>query len=193
MENSKLLVYVCCVLTEFSHVQLCNHMDCSPLGSPDNGILQARILEWVAICSSTGSSLTQGSNPCPFTSPGLAGRFFTTNSMVKAFLYHTNSFMCYFETRFYSFEMPQQVTQTLISHFILKLNNYFYLSTGTLHSSRIFCSHFYNFCLNRYFNYHSGNTNVYEDIEKVATPTHLCVGLNFLLDFLKLVIIFPKL
>ena len=28
---------------------LCNHMDCSPPGSSDHGILQARILEWVAI------------------------------------------------------------------------------------------------------------------------------------------------
>ena len=31
-------------------------MDCSPLGSSDNGISQARILEWVAVSSSRGSS-----------------------------------------------------------------------------------------------------------------------------------------
>ena len=31
-------------------------MDCSPSGSSDHGILQARILEWVAIFSSRGSS-----------------------------------------------------------------------------------------------------------------------------------------
>ena len=30
---------------------LCNHMDCSPLGSSVHEILQARILEWVAISS----------------------------------------------------------------------------------------------------------------------------------------------
>ena len=30
---------------------LFNPMDCSPPGSSDNGILQARILEWVAIPS----------------------------------------------------------------------------------------------------------------------------------------------
>ena len=35
---------------------LCNPMDCSPLGSSVHGILQARILEWVAISSSRGSS-----------------------------------------------------------------------------------------------------------------------------------------
>ena len=35
---------------------LCNPMDCSPPGSSFHGILQARILEWIAISSSTGSS-----------------------------------------------------------------------------------------------------------------------------------------
>ena len=35
---------------------LCNPMDCSPAGSPVHGILQARILEWVIIPFSKGSS-----------------------------------------------------------------------------------------------------------------------------------------
>ena len=35
---------------------LCNPMDCSPPGSSVHGILQARILEWVAMPSSGGSS-----------------------------------------------------------------------------------------------------------------------------------------
>ena len=35
---------------------LCDHMDCSPSGSSVHGILQARILEWVAISFSRGSS-----------------------------------------------------------------------------------------------------------------------------------------
>ena len=35
---------------------LCNPMDCSQLGSSVHGILQARILEWVAISFSRGSS-----------------------------------------------------------------------------------------------------------------------------------------
>ena len=41
---------------------LCNRTDGSPLGSPIPGILQARILEWVAILLQ-GIFLTQGSNP----------------------------------------------------------------------------------------------------------------------------------
>ena len=35
---------------------LCDPMDCSPPGSCVHGILQARILEWVAVSSSRGSS-----------------------------------------------------------------------------------------------------------------------------------------
>ena len=39
-----------------SCLALCEHMDCSPPGSSVYGILQARILEWVAISLSGGSS-----------------------------------------------------------------------------------------------------------------------------------------
>ena len=44
------------VLSCFSHVQLCDPMDCSPPGSSVHGILLARILEWVAMPFSRGSS-----------------------------------------------------------------------------------------------------------------------------------------
>ena len=39
-----------------SHVWLCSSMDCSLPGSSVHGILQARILEWVAISFTRGSS-----------------------------------------------------------------------------------------------------------------------------------------
>ena len=35
---------------------LCDPMDCSPLGYSVHGVLQARMLEWVAMPSSRGSS-----------------------------------------------------------------------------------------------------------------------------------------
>ena len=38
-------------------------MDCSPPGSSDHGISQARILEWVAISSSKGSSQPRDQTP----------------------------------------------------------------------------------------------------------------------------------
>ena len=39
-----------------SCLTLCDPMDCSPPGSSACGILQANILEWIAISSSRGSS-----------------------------------------------------------------------------------------------------------------------------------------
>ena len=44
-----------CSITQ-SCPTLCDPMDCSPPGSSVHGILQARILEWIAISSSRGSS-----------------------------------------------------------------------------------------------------------------------------------------
>ena len=56
--------------------QLCpilgNSMDYSPLGSSVHGILQARILEWVTISFSRGSSQLRDQ-----TQIYIAGRFFT--------------------------------------------------------------------------------------------------------------------
>ena len=45
-----------CLFSRFSCVWLCNAMDCSLPGSSVHGILQARILDWVAGLSSRGSS-----------------------------------------------------------------------------------------------------------------------------------------
>ena len=45
-----------CVLVIQSYPTLCYPTDCSLPGSSVFGILQARILEWVAICSSRVSS-----------------------------------------------------------------------------------------------------------------------------------------
>ena len=45
-----------CVLVVQLCLTLCDPMDCSSPGSSVHGILQARMLEWVAIPSSRGSS-----------------------------------------------------------------------------------------------------------------------------------------
>ena len=44
-----------CLITKLCLI-LCDPMDCSPPGSSVNEIFQARVLEWVAISSSRGSS-----------------------------------------------------------------------------------------------------------------------------------------
>ena len=49
---------IACICTKSLQLclSLCDPMDCSPPGFSVHGILQARILEWVAISSSRGSS-----------------------------------------------------------------------------------------------------------------------------------------
>ena len=49
-----------------SYSTLCDPVDCSLPGSSVHGILQARILDWVAISFSRGIFPTQGSNLCLF-------------------------------------------------------------------------------------------------------------------------------
>ena len=58
---------------------LCDPMNCSLPGSSVHGILQPRILEWVAISYSRGSS-----QPEYLMSPALTGVFFTTSAPCKA-------------------------------------------------------------------------------------------------------------
>ena len=55
---------------------VCSHKDVSPPGSSDHAILQARILKWVAISSSRGSSWPRDKTHISYVSP-IAGRFFT--------------------------------------------------------------------------------------------------------------------
>ena len=63
-----------------SCLTLCDLMDCSLPGSSVHGILQARILEWVASISSPGDLPDPGIEPESPTSPALAGGFFTTSA-----------------------------------------------------------------------------------------------------------------
>ena len=52
----KLLIFTWLCVHAQSCLTLCDPTDCSPPGSSVYGISKARILEWVAISSSTGSS-----------------------------------------------------------------------------------------------------------------------------------------
>ena len=67
------------LLSVFSRVQLYNRMDCSLPGSSVHGMLQARILEWVAMPSSRGSSRPRD----PIWVSWTAGRFSTTEPLEK--------------------------------------------------------------------------------------------------------------
>ena len=70
-----LICCACICLSLFRRVWLCNPMDCSLPGSSAHGILQARILEWVARHSS-GDLPKAGTEPTSLMSPALAGGFF---------------------------------------------------------------------------------------------------------------------
>ena len=56
-------ICICMRANCFSHVRLFVTLDCSPLGSSVHGSLQARILEWVAMPSSRGSSQPRDRTP----------------------------------------------------------------------------------------------------------------------------------
>ena len=56
------------MLGHFSHVGLCDPMDCSPPGSSVHGIFQVRVLEQVAMPSSRGSSQSRNQTRISYVS-----------------------------------------------------------------------------------------------------------------------------
>ena len=68
----------------------CEPMDSSPPGSSVHGILQAKVLEWIAILKSPGDLPDPGFEPESLVSPALAGGFFTT-------------VLLYWEARFFAY------------------------------------------------------------------------------------------
>ena len=77
---------VCMHAERLSRVRLCGLMDHNPLGSSEHGVLQARILDWVAMPCSRGSS-DPGIEPVSFMSPALVGGFFTSSATWEALSY----------------------------------------------------------------------------------------------------------
>ena len=65
------------------YLTLCDPVDSSPPGSSVHGVLQARILEWLAM-PSLEDLPDLGIEPTSLTSPALADRFFTTSATCEA-------------------------------------------------------------------------------------------------------------
>ena len=59
---------------------LCDPLEYSQPGSSVHGILQARILEWVAMSSPPGDLPAPGMETASLESPALADRFFATSA-----------------------------------------------------------------------------------------------------------------
>ena len=94
-------------------LRLCNPMDCSLLGSSVHGILQARILEWLAMPSSRRSSQPRDwtcVKPVSLTSPALAGGFFTTSTTWETLC---SKFVGFPEVRILSWMHPFESLQIL--------------------------------------------------------------------------------
>ena len=82
--EEKIKVYMMKVLVLVTQLclTLCDSMDCSPPGYSVHGILQARILEWVAISFSRGSSWPRDQIQVPC----IAGRFFTCQKYIPLYM-----------------------------------------------------------------------------------------------------------
>ena len=80
-----------CLVTQ-SCLILCNPMDCSPTGCSVHAIPQARILEWVAISFSRGSSWPRDQTQVSC----IASRFITTGQACYHH-YHPKSHTCFWK------------------------------------------------------------------------------------------------
>ena len=96
-ESSPLTLYDRAKLLQ-SCLTLCDPMDCSLLVSSVHGILEARILEWVAMLSSRGSSWPRDWT-CISCLPALGGEFFTTSTTWEALKMLTEDYRSAFWTR----------------------------------------------------------------------------------------------
>ena len=102
-----------------SYLTLCDPMDCSPPGSSVHGILQPRILEWVTISFSKGSSQPRHRTLVSY----IAGRLFTAwaKSLIseRSCLYLTHLYKTVNAT-LENFTIPQ----SLLFHFHLFIFNF---------------------------------------------------------------------
>ena len=83
-------LHVLCVLISQSCPTLCDPMDCGLPGFSVHGILQARILEWVAIPFSRGTSQPRDRTVVSC----IAGRFFTYRATGKSIVQTPASQQC---------------------------------------------------------------------------------------------------
>ena len=84
-----------------SRPTLCDTLNCSPSGSSLHGILQARILEWVAMPSSRESS-----QPRDWTRVScIAGGFFTAEPLRKSFILLSSTQLYGYTTNYFAIHL----------------------------------------------------------------------------------------
>ena len=107
-------------------------MDCSPLGSSVCGILRARILEWVAISFSRGSSWPWDRTQVSCT----AGRFFTKWATIS--LSHEYSGLVFFRIDWFHLLVDQGTLKSLLQHHSSKASILRRLAFFTVYLSHLY-------------------------------------------------------
>ena len=102
--SEKVCVWMCVLVTQ-SYPTLCDPTDCSPQGSSVRGILQARILEWVAI---------PFSNERVYFPMNLTN--FENNNLIYAFILKSILFLFYFI--FLYFIVWINISQVLVGYLL---------------------------------------------------------------------------
>ena len=91
------IIFNVCIVAQ-SRPTLCDHLDCSLPGSLSTGILQARILEWVAMPSFKGSCQHRDQTQVSH----IIGGFFTVWATGEAQLFFVFCFLCIYNIKLYS-------------------------------------------------------------------------------------------
>ena len=135
------------VKSESKVAQLCpilsNSMDCSPPGSSVHGILQARILEWVAISSSRGSSQPRDQT-CVSC---IKGGFLTEPSIYLSSILR----ICHLPSIYHAFHLLS-ISPSLYLSFVVYLSPIYPLSIylSIIYLSFLYLLSVYHLCLSLY-------------------------------------------
>ena len=97
-----------------SCLTLCSPMNCSPPGSSVHGNFQARILEWVAISFSRGSSQPRDRTCVSCLCLKLAGRFFTATDLWSLWLFLQSPWF-FFSWLTFQFSWVTQLCPTFVT------------------------------------------------------------------------------
>ena len=119
---------VCRVCTQL-YVILCDPMGCNSPGSSVLGISQARILEWVAISSSGGSSQLRDGARISYIAC-VAGGFLTTSAIREAL------FLCILYTSNYIFEVFKVYIAFIVGKLKSFLNEVIYFHIKSINQVR---------------------------------------------------------
>ena len=113
---------VCVPQSLQSCLTLCSPLGCSPPGPSVHGILQARILEWVAMPSSRGSSQPRDRTHISCVSCVVI-RFFSAEPGGKPTTYHISFYSLF------SFLPELLLKSSLLASIILTFSNLFFLTS----------------------------------------------------------------